>query len=61
MQLHPELKDAVIRIKQELINRKLYGFDKGKVHYHSNEIYEAVFGKGILTENQFLSQKGALL
>lgn len=61
MQLHPELKDAVIRIKQELINRKQYGFDKGKVHYHSNEIYDAVFRKGILTEDQFLSQKGELL
>ncbi len=61
MQLHPELKDAVISIKQGLINRKQYGFDKGKVHYHSNEIYDAVFGKGILTEDQFLSQKGELL
>lgn len=61
MQSHPELKDAVIRIKQELIKRKLYGFDKGKVHYHSNEIYDAVFKEGILTEDQFLSGKGELL
>lgn len=55
MQLRPELRDAVISIKQELINRKMYGFDKGKVHYHSNEIYDAVFNKGILTKEEFLS------
>lgn len=61
MQLHPEWKDAVIRIKRELIKRKQYGFDKGKLHYHSNEIYDAVFRKGILTEAQFLSEKGDLL
>ena len=58
MQLHPELRDAVISIKQELINRKMYGFDKGKVHYHSNEIYDAVFNKGILTKEEFLLGRG---
>lgn len=50
----PELKRAVMEIKQELIARRLYGFDKGKKHYHSQEIYEAVFEEGILTPDQFL-------
>ncbi len=55
MQERPELKDAVMSIKQELIARRLYGFDKGKKHYHSKEIYDAVFQKGILTTEQFLN------
>lgn len=54
MEQNPELKKAVIKIKQDLINRKLYGLDKGKVHYHSKEIYDAVFEKGILSTEQFL-------
>ena len=51
----PELRDAVINIKQELIARGLYGFDKGKKHYHSKEIYDAVFDEGIFTAEQFLA------
>ena len=54
MQKRPELKDAVMKIKQELIMRGFYGFDKGKKHYHSKEIYDAVFHKGILTTEQFV-------
>ena len=54
MHENPELKNAVTEIKQNLIIRGLYGFDKGKKHYHSKEIYDAVFNKGILTTEQFL-------
>lgn len=54
MKERPELKNAVMEIKQGLIARKLYGFDKGKRHYHSQEIYEAVFDEGIFTTEQFL-------
>lgn len=54
MQEYPKLKDAVVSMKQKLISRGLYGMDKGKKHFHSNDIYEAVFEKGILTLEQFL-------
>ncbi len=54
MERNPGLKKAVIKIKQDLIARRLYGFDKGKIHYHSNEIYDAVFEKGLLSTEQFL-------
>ena len=54
MQEHPELKNAVVSIKKELIVRRLYGMDKGKKHFHSNDIYDAVLEKGILTLEQFL-------
>ena len=53
---NPTLKNAVITIKQDLISRRLYGFDKGKKHYHSKEIYDAVFHEGILTTEQFLTK-----
>lgn len=56
MKQHPHLKQAVLEIKQELINRKLYGFDKVKHHYHSNEIYDAVFQEGILTVEEFATR-----
>lgn len=52
---NPTLKNAVITIKQDLISRRLYGFDKGKKHYHSKEIYDAVFHEGILTTERFLA------
>ena len=52
--LHPEYRDIIIAIKQELISRKMYGFDKGKLHYHSDEIYRAVFEEGIRTPEEFL-------
>ncbi|MCM1134628.1 MAG: hypothetical protein NC400_03540 [Clostridium sp.] len=50
----PELKNAVMKIKQKLIARGFYGLDKGKKHYHSKEIYDAVFKEEILTTEQFL-------
>lgn len=55
MQESPKLKHAVMTIKQDLISRGLYGFDKGKKHCHSKEIYDAVFLEGILTAEQFLA------
>ncbi len=54
IQEKPELKKAVIKIKQDLIRLGYYGLDKGKKHYHSKEIYNAVFHEGILTTEQFL-------
>lgn len=53
----PALGRAILRIKRELIRRKLYGPDKmpGR-HYHSVEIYNAVFGGGILTCPEFLEK-----
>jgi len=56
MQHEPGLKQAVIAIKQGLIDQKLYGFDKAKKHFHSSDIYDAVFGRGILTAEEFLAQ-----
>ena len=45
----PSLGRAVTEIKQELIRLNLYGIDKSpKRHYHSKEIYDAVFEEGIL-------------
>ena len=51
MEQCPYLKEAILEIKHELINRKLYGFDKGKKHYHSNEIYDAVFPPTLFSTN----------
>ena len=45
----PEAREAVVRIKRELIGRGMYGLDKGKRHYHSPEIYEAVLQRGVRT------------
>ena len=50
----PEVREAVLRIKQELIGMGMYGFDKGKRHYHSPEIYEAVLEKGVRTVGELL-------
>lgn len=58
MQEKPELKNAIMGIKRDLMGRRLYGFDKGKKHYHSKEIYDAVFHEGILTAEQFLASHG---
>ncbi len=60
IQNRPELKDAVMKIKHDLIKRGLYGFDKGKKHYHSKEIYDAVFNEGIVTTEQFLLSQQSL-
>lgn len=52
-------KQAITRIKQELIARDLYGFDR----FHSKQVYEAVTEKHILTAEEFLdvySDKGEL-
>lgn len=54
IRLHPEYRESIIAIKKDLISRKLYGFDKGKVHYHSEDIYQAVFDEGITTPEEFL-------
>ncbi len=51
---NPKLKDAVLRIKNDLIKQKLYGPDKRKEHYHSKEIYDAVFIENILSAEQLL-------
>ena len=56
MEGQPKLREAVIGIKQELIKHRLYGFDKNKKHYHSNEIYDAVFNKKILDFEEFVKQ-----
>lgn len=50
----PEAREAVVRIKQALIARGMYGLDKGKRHYHSAKIYEAVLEKGVLTVDVLL-------
>ena len=54
MECQPELKSAVLRIKQGLIKNKLYGMDKGRIHYHSKDIYDAVFKENIYSTEQFL-------
>lgn len=45
-------KEAVIRIKEELIARGLYSFGK----YTSMDVYRAVLEQGILTAEDFLNQ-----
>ena len=50
----PELRSALVRIKQGLIARGMYGFDKGAKHYHSPEIYRAVLDEGVRTTEEFL-------
>lgn len=50
----PDAREAVVRIKQELIARGMYGLDKGKRHYHSPEIYEAVLERGVRTAEALL-------
>lgn len=50
----PELRSALVRIKQGLIGRGMYGFDKGVKHYHSPEIYRAVLDEGVRTTEEFL-------
>ena len=57
VQRHPELKDAIIAIKNALIGRKMYGFDKDpNRHYHSDEIYRAVLEENIRTPEEFLEK-----
>lgn len=45
-----QLKTAIIEIKEELINRNLYSFDK----YTSMDVYDAVLNKGIMNVDEFV-------
>ena len=50
-------RDAMLQIKRGLIERKMYGFDKGRVHFHSPEIYAAVLEKGVRSLEEFLGEE----
>ena len=52
----PELREALLSIKQGLIVRGMYGFDKGRKHYHSPEIYHAVLEEGVRDAEEFLKK-----
>jgi len=57
VQREPQLKAAIMAIKNALIDRKMYGFDKDPVrHYHSGEIYRAVLEENIRTPEEFLEK-----
>ena len=43
-------KETIVKLKRELIERKLYGFNK----YHSTQVYEAVIDRHIATLDEFL-------
>lgn len=45
------LRTAIVEIKKELINRKLYSFDK----YTSVDVYDAVLNKGITGIDDFIA------
>lgn len=47
------LRDAIIRLKQDLINKNLYSFEK----YTSIDVYDAVLNKGITNTDDFLKNK----
>lgn len=51
---NPDLKDIVIDIKNNLIEHKLYEFDK----YTSIDVYKAVFEDKICSYNEFLKAYG---
>lgn len=44
------LRTAIIEIKEELINRNLYSFDK----YTSLDVYDAVINKGVTNIDEFI-------
>lgn len=48
-----KLKNAIIDIKQELIKRNLYSFDK----YTSMDVYDAVLNKDIMDIDDFVKNK----
>lgn len=52
----PQIKRAIIEIKQALIRSRLYGFDKKAGHYHSWEIYSAVLDEGNRSAEEFLKK-----
>ena len=54
MAAQPELRTAALTIKQDLCALNLYGLNKGKKHYHSQEIYDAIFREGICSTAEFL-------
>lgn len=47
-----QLRTAIVKIKQELINRGLYSFDK----YTSMDVYDAVLHKGSMAIDDFLEK-----
>lgn len=51
-----QLKTAIIEIKQELIKRKLYSFDK----YTSMDVYDAVLNYDIMNIDDFVKSYGKL-
>lgn len=46
-----QLRTAIVEIKQELIKKDLYSFDK----YTSMDVYDAVLNKGIMNTNAFIN------
>ena len=48
----PSLKDVTIAIKQDLLDRGLYGFGK----YTSMDVYQAVFDRGVRSTDAFIIQ-----
>lgn len=50
----PECRKAVMDIKENLIERRLYGFDKLPAHYHSGDVYNAVLNEDARTYDEFL-------
>lgn len=46
-----QLKNAIIELKQELINRNLYSFDK----YTSMDVYDAVLNKELMNVDDFIN------
>ena len=51
-----QLRTAIISIKQELIKRELYSFDK----YSSMDVYDAVLNKGITDIDDFIERYNKL-
>ena len=47
-----QLRTAIIDIKQELIKRNLYSFDK----YTSMDVYDAVLNKNIINVDDFIEK-----
>ena len=47
-----DLRNSIIKIKQELINRNLYSFDK----YTSLDVYDAVINKGVTNIDDFIKK-----
>lgn len=51
-----QLRTAIVEIKQELIKRNLYSFDK----YTSMNVYDAVINKGIMDISDFIERYNKL-